>query len=111
MNIMMELRKCCNHPFLIRGVEAAAIRELCPPQALKAEAAANPSAANGADRIDGVGKLPQTTQDLSNELALKCILGASGKMVLLDKLLPKLKAQGHQVLLFSQVGAARGREA
>ncbi|KAK8817052.1 hypothetical protein WA556_002950, partial [Blastocystis sp. ATCC 50177/Nand II] len=103
MNIMMELRKCCNHPFLIRGVEAAAIRELCPAQALKAEAAANPSAANGADRIDGVGKLPQTTQDLSNELALKCILGASGKMVLLDKLLPKLKAQGHKVLLFSQM--------
>lgn len=31
MNIMMELRKCCNHPFLIRGVEAATIRELCPP--------------------------------------------------------------------------------
>ena len=32
-------------------------------------------------------------------------------MVLLDKLLPKLKSQGHKVLLFSQVGAARGREA
>jgi hypothetical protein len=21
MNIQMELRKCCNHPFLVRGVE------------------------------------------------------------------------------------------
>ena len=23
-NLQMELRKCCNHPFLIKGVEAAA---------------------------------------------------------------------------------------
>ena len=21
MNIQMELRKCCNHPFMVRGVE------------------------------------------------------------------------------------------
>ena len=44
-------------------------------------------------------------------MALKCILGSSGKMVLLDKLLPKLKAQGHKVLLFSQVRAGRWRDA
>ena len=29
MNIMMELRKCCNHPFLIRGVEATVIEDSC----------------------------------------------------------------------------------
>lgn len=29
MNIMMELRKCCNHPFLIRGVEETVIEESC----------------------------------------------------------------------------------
>ncbi len=28
---------------------------------------------------------------------------SSGKLVLLDKLLPKLKANGHKVLLFSQM--------
>ena len=31
------------------------------------------------------------------------LLSASGKLVLLDKLLPKLRSEGHRVLLFSQV--------
>jgi len=30
------------------------------------------------------------------------LVGASGKLVLLDKLLPSLRAKGHRVLLFSQ---------
>ena len=30
------------------------------------------------------------------------LVSSSGKLVLLDKLLPKLKADGHRVLLFSQ---------
>ena len=34
--------------------------------------------------------------------AREAMLKASGKLVLLDKLLPKLKAEGHRVLLFSQ---------
>ena len=27
MNVMMELRKCCNHPFLIRGAEEKLLLE------------------------------------------------------------------------------------
>lgn len=27
MNVMMELRKCCNHPFLIKGAEDAILEE------------------------------------------------------------------------------------
>jgi len=34
-----------------------------------------------------------------------CWTRARGKMVLLDRLLPKLRAQGHRVLIFSQVRA------
>jgi chromodomain-helicase-DNA-binding protein 7 len=30
------------------------------------------------------------------------LVNSSGKMLLLDKLLPKLKADGHRVLIFSQ---------
>ena len=30
------------------------------------------------------------------------IVSCSGKMVLIDKLLPKLQAEGHRVLIFSQ---------
>ena len=75
MNIMMELRKCCNHPFLIRGAEQSIVAETQE-------------------------KKPELK---SEELVLQSMLDSSGKMVLLDKLLPKLRSQGHKVLLFSQM--------
>lgn len=31
------------------------------------------------------------------------LIASSGKMVLMDKLLPKLRREGHKVLIFSQV--------
>jgi hypothetical protein len=31
------------------------------------------------------------------------LIASSGKMVLIDKLLPKLRREGHKVLIFSQV--------
>ncbi len=67
MNLAMELRKCCNHPYLIKGAEKAI---------------------HASDVVQGsdTDKLVMT----------------SGKLVLLDKLLPHLKKQGHRVLLFSQ---------
>ena len=34
---------------------------------------------------------------------LKMLIESSGKLVLLHKLLPKLKAEGHKVLIFSQM--------
>lgn len=37
------------------------------------------------------------------EETLKGLVMSSGKMVLLDKLLTKLKADGHRVLIFSQM--------
>lgn len=68
LNVMMELRKCCNHPYLIKGVEQ-----------------------NETDHLSLKEQVYQTLVD------------ASGKMVLIDKLLPKLKAGGHKVLIFSQM--------
>lgn len=61
----MELRKCCNHPFLIRGLEQ---REL-PKSGLT-----------------------------RTQLIVRC----AGKLALLNKLLPKLRREGHKVLIFSQ---------
>lgn len=72
MNIVMELRKACNHPFLIRGVEDRIVSEIPPEQ--------------------------RTLEHLHRQLIASC-----GKMVLLDKLLPRLKAEGHKVLIFSQM--------
>eukprot|EP00550_Attheya_septentrionalis_P007683 CAMPEP_0198281478 /NCGR_PEP_ID=MMETSP1449-20131203/1401_1 /TAXON_ID=420275 /ORGANISM="Attheya septentrionalis, Strain CCMP2084" /LENGTH=2448 /DNA_ID=CAMNT_0043977257 /DNA_START=144 /DNA_END=7490 /DNA_ORIENTATION=+ len=70
-NLAMQLRKCCNHPFLLRGVEEE-LRE----KDRKSEA----PVASEADFL----------------------ANASGKLVLLDKLLPRLKQDGHRVLIFSQ---------
>lgn len=68
MNVMMELRKCCNHPYLNNGVEEILNEGL------------------------------QTDKE-RHEMMVKCC----GKMVLLDKLLPRLKEGGHKVLIFSQM--------
>ncbi len=62
LNILMQLRKCCNHPYLFKGAEPG------PPY------------------VDG----PHLWE-------------MAGKMVLLDKLLPKLQSQGSRVLIFSQM--------
>ncbi|KAK0042721.1 SWI/SNF-related matrix-associated actin-dependent regulator of chromatin subfamily A member 5-like [Biomphalaria glabrata] len=62
LNILMQLRKCCNHPYLFDGMEPGP---------------------------------PYTTDQ---HLVDNC-----GKMVILDKLLPRLKEQGSRVLIFSQM--------
>ena len=68
MNIVMELRKCCNHPFLIQGAENHIL-----------------------------------ASDTGKRSATESLVFAAGKMVLLHKLLPKLRAEGHKVLIFSQM--------
>lgn len=65
-NLAMQLRKCCNHPFLLTGVENE-VRS----------------------------QIPNTTD-------LDSLVNSSGKFVLLDKLLPRLRVDGHRILLFSQ---------
>ncbi|XP_037719873.1 chromodomain-helicase-DNA-binding protein 3 [Drosophila subpulchrella] len=67
LNIMMDLRKCCNHPYLFpSAVEEAVIS------------------------TSGLYEVNSLTE-------------ASGKLVLLSKMLKQLKAQGHRVLIFSQM--------
>lgn len=73
MNTMMELRKCCIHPYLLNGAE---------------------------DQIQYEWRL---SHGEDKDSYYKNIVNASGKMVLIDKLLPKLKANGHRVLIFSQM--------
>ncbi|XP_019437530.1 PREDICTED: ISWI chromatin-remodeling complex ATPase CHR11-like isoform X2 [Lupinus angustifolius] len=62
LNVAMQLRKCCNHPYLFQGAEPGP---------------------------------PYTTGDH--------LITNAGKMVLLDKLLPKLKERDSRVLIFSQM--------
>ena len=66
-NLEMQLRKCCNHPFLIKEIEAELTKEC-----------------------------------VYNEEKMQKLVESSGKMILLDKLLPKMKNEGKKVLIFSQ---------
>ncbi|KAJ3354709.1 hypothetical protein GGF32_002388 [Allomyces javanicus] len=70
LNVMAELKKASNHPFLFPSAEDAVL--------------GTTGAATPAD-------------------ALKALLMNSGKMLLLDKLLTRLKQGGHRVLIFSQM--------
>ncbi|XP_077966763.1 chromodomain-helicase-DNA-binding protein 1-like isoform X2 [Styela clava] len=63
-NIVMELKKCCNHAFLTKSVEK---------------------------------------EPANNEEKLQSLIKSSGKMILLDKLLTRLREDGHRVLIFSQM--------
>lgn len=86
MNVMMELRKCCNHPFLIKGAEDRIIDD-----AAETELKSLTSTEQMYRQIDYA--------KLTGEQLIK----SSGKFVLLSKLLPKLQAGGHKVLIFSQM--------
>lgn len=73
LNIMMQLRKCCNHPYLLRGVEETEI---------------------------GV---PIDENKPGHNSSTAALIESSGKLVLIDKLLPRLKEEGHKILIFSQM--------
>ena len=76
MNTMMELRKCCIHPYLLNGAE---------------------------EQIQNDYTSKRDDYEDYDDLYFKALTHSSGKMVLLDKLLPKLKENGHRVLIFSQM--------
>lgn len=85
MNIGMQLRKCCNHPYLIRGVEVSgSLRAVSSP-------------------VTYVLQEDQVEDSMDDDAKMDRLVAASGKFVLLDKLLPKLKSEGHRVLIFSQM--------
>ncbi|XP_048238060.1 lymphocyte-specific helicase-like [Haliotis rufescens] len=63
-NSMMQLRKCCSHPYLLEHPIDAASGHL---------------------------------------IADETLVKNSGKMLMLDRLLPELKRRGHKVLIFSQM--------
>jgi chromodomain-helicase-DNA-binding protein 7 len=88
MNIQMELRKCCNHPFLIQGVELTEMENL-EKNIEEAIAHTSSSAARA--------KLMFDQKEFERRRMEEIMIPASGKMVLLDKLLPKLQKEGHKV--------------
>lgn len=83
-NIVMQLRKCCNHPYLFDGAVRLPSSRLSSPQSLTTPP------------LDMQEPGPPFTTD-------EHLVEASGKMVILDKLLKSMKAKGSRVLIFSQM--------
>lgn len=50
-----------------------------------------------------VAELREVYDPLAPDFHLQALIRSAGKLVLLDKLLPRLKAGGHKVLIFSQM--------
>ncbi|XP_066211753.1 chromodomain-helicase-DNA-binding protein 2 isoform X1 [Saccopteryx leptura] len=65
LNIVMELKKCCNHCYLI--------------------------------------KAPEENERENGQEVLQSLIRSSGKLILLDKLLTRLRDRGNRVLIFSQM--------
>jgi chromodomain-helicase-DNA-binding protein 7 len=82
MNIQMELRKCCNHPFLINGVEQTEMEAL-------ERVVEDEMASKGLRKFD--------RRSFEKRRMEEVLIPTSGKMVLIDKLLPKLRKEGHKV--------------
>ena len=78
-NISMELRKVCNHPYLIKGAEEQILIERRDDAHYHAD--------------------DEVPLDFVEDVMIR----SAGKMILLDKLLAKLKRDGHRVLIFSQM--------
>lgn len=111
MNIQMELRKCCNHPFLISGVEQCEMEALDATIIEELEEKKKNEIGNNSTVIatrKSNPKMKQMPVEFDDELFEKrrmmdYIIKHSGKMVLLNKLLPKLRTEKHKVLIFSQM--------
>ena len=96
-NISMMLRHCCNHPWLLNDIEKSATEwlegESSVREPLSLRERANPTYWRTLCR-------KHEAEDAARYI--KRLVQSSGKLVLLNKMLPKLKAMGHRVLLCSQ---------
>ena len=99
MNIQMELRKCCNHPYLINGVEEKEMEQLEYDFFTFGDRDVK-NFASAESRLEAKAK---SRFEFNRRRVEDFIVPTSGKMVLLDKLLPKLRDEGHKVLIFSQM--------
>jgi chromodomain-helicase-DNA-binding protein 1 len=71
LNVVVELKKCCNHPFLFESADYG----------------------YGGDA------------NMNDSSKVQRIILSSGKLVILDKLLNRLRETKHRVLIFSQVSS------
>lgn len=107
INIEMELRKCCNHPFLIKGGRERELNNIVNEKMnnLNKEEKEKEENKDGEEENKEKEEKEKENDEIivTEEEMIQHIIDCSGKMVLINKLLPKLKADNHKVLIFSQM--------
>lgn len=122
-NLMMELRKCCNHPYLFAGADPCEceMEGICfSPAGLQRRCALKPwlKALCPISGGRGVGiSWPRSPFSCLSQLlharlpvaglpdpdaSAEHLISSSGKLALLDRLMPGLIVKGHRALVYSQ---------
>ena len=96
LNIVMQLRKCCNHPYLVQRLHICEHCTLPLGRAASADSVCDSSLTSVCSQFQGAEPGPPYVEG-------EHLVENSGKMVLLDRLLKRLKTNGHRVLIFSQM--------
>jgi len=132
INVEMELRKCCNHPYLILGVHdnelkllrktvRNAVAKFVPKKTVDSFKSTSSKKTEDDMEDDDSEDSDEDTEIINSVLEktdskarddfeaileliqVEKLVRSSGKLVLVDKLLPKLRSEGHKVLIFSQM--------
>ncbi|ODQ64345.1 hypothetical protein NADFUDRAFT_11323, partial [Nadsonia fulvescens var. elongata DSM 6958] len=85
LNVMVELKKASNHPYLFPNAENQFL-----------------ALTNSLNNTEAGAEVSSSATP-SRQTLVRGMIMNSGKMVLLDKLLTRLKRDGHRVLIFSQM--------
>lgn len=106
LNAMMELRKCCIHPYLIDGAEEQIVSSYLKKKIRgrnEEEERERVCVQSDTSLVVEGGAVEHGGSVITDiDEYYKVFIQSSGKLVLLDKLLGKLQ-NGHRVLIFSQM--------
>jgi SNF2 family DNA or RNA helicase len=99
-NLLMELRKVVQHPYLITGAEESLVRRAVLDSVVqRRDGSGGDAVSHEVPPMGEVRGAPVAT--LSDAEAFKLFVDVSGKFKFLRTFLPRLAARGHRVLLFS----------
>lgn len=110
LNVVMDLKKCCNHPYLFPGAAMVRPKHQGETIYLRRRLWTAPTVLPFGQTFYAIYET--LTFDWSQQEAPKmpngmydgnALIKSSGKLMLLQKMMRKLKEGGHRVLVFSQV--------
>ncbi|KAI9337602.1 SNF2 family N-terminal domain-containing protein [Zopfochytrium polystomum] len=101
-NVIIQLRKICNHPYIFNIPDSDCEEDFDRHASFHETSSTSPSSKAKSNAVT-----PRTAgepeYDPNTPIQLPDIVAASGKMLLLERMLPHLLRRRHKVLIFSQM--------